>query len=730
MKHSTRLSTQSALLAAPITFALFAAGTALAGSCAGDVDGDGQVSGTDLAALLSAWGSSNAAADVNGSGTVDAEDLTVVLGAWGPCPPSAPVETSLSCVSATASPFAVHVDSFNVAGPAFAAVDPIRFPDLAGRLVDVYLVENRTAAQWAASPALADVRGTPQSFNLPSTLATQAFSLSVSTIAGSTGLSPGRGLDIVIDADRDGVLDGGDLIDGSGDAPGMWLVKDLAAAGPYAVTQIASYDVNDADIIDTMELERIYYPTAISTLGLRPLVVISHGNGHNYTWYDYLGNHLASWGYVVMSHQNDTVPGIETASTTTVEHTESFLAQLATIGGGVLNGRVDGDRIAWIGHSRGGEGIARGYDRLFDGTFTSPNYQISDIRLLISIAPTDFLGTASSNPHGVPFMLLYGAADGDVCGCPDSDVPDSFNIFERAEGLRQSTYVHGADHNDFNCCGVNDFTGPTGTAIGNTEAQDVAKAVSLAMIRRVVEDDRCAEEYLWRQYESIRAPSIAATTVVINEWSPAVANRIVLDNFQVNTTTGTSSSGGTVTLAGVANEVEGLHNDANIDFTTSTADPMNGATRGRTSDTGRTFVFNWTIDSSITWSVPLAQRDFTQGRFLSLRAAQGTRHPQTIAVLGDLVFSVRLIDVDGNERLVRIDALAGGVEEPYQRTGFGTGTGWQNAMEAIRIPLSVFRAGASTVDLSRIASVQLLFGTSYGSPQGRLVVDDLQIERE
>jgi predicted dienelactone hydrolase len=713
-----------------IAAAIAATGHARAGSCTGDLDGDGQVGGADLATMLSAWGTANPAADLNGSGTVDAKDLASLLGAWGACPPSAPIETPLACVSTATAPFAIHFDSFNVGESAFAAVDPIRFSDLAGRLVDVYLVDNRTAAQWAANPALNDVRGTAQAVILPSTLATQAFSLSIATIAGSTGLSPGRGLDIVVDADRDGVLDGGDLIDGGGDAPGMWLVKDLAAAGPYAVTQIASYDVNDADIIDSMELERIYYPTAIATLGVRPLVVISHGNGHNYAWYDYLGNHLASWGYVVMSHQNDTVPGIETASTTTVEHTESFLAQLPTIGGGVLNGRVDGDRIVWVGHSRGGEGIARGYDRLFDGTFTSPNYQTADIRLLISIAPTDFLGTASANPHGVPFMLLYGSADGDVCGCPDSDIADSFNIFERAEGLRQSTYVHGADHNDFNCCGFNDFAGPAGTAIGNAEAQDVTKAVSLAMIRRVVEDDRCAEEYLWRQYESLRAPSVAASTVVINEWNPTVADRIVLDNFQTNVTTSTSSSGGAVALSGVANEAEALHNDNNTAFTWATTDPMNGATRGRTSDTGRTFVFNWTIDSSITWTVPAAQRDFTQGRFLSLRAAQGTRHPQTIALLGDVVFSVRLIDLDGNQQLVSIASLSGGVEEPYQRTGFGTGTGWQNAMEAIRIPLSAFRSGASAVDLSRIASVQLLFGSTFGSAQGRIVIDDLQIERE
>lgn len=49
---------------------------------AADLDGDGVVGGTDLAALLSGWGGSGAA-DLDGSGTVDAADLAVLLAAWG-----------------------------------------------------------------------------------------------------------------------------------------------------------------------------------------------------------------------------------------------------------------------------------------------------------------------------------------------------------------------------------------------------------------------------------------------------------------------------------------------------------------------------------------------------------------------------------------------------------------------------------------------------------------------
>jgi hypothetical protein len=51
-------------------------------SVPGDVNGDRRVDGLDLAAVLSAWGSSQPSADLNGDGIVNAFDLSVVLGGW------------------------------------------------------------------------------------------------------------------------------------------------------------------------------------------------------------------------------------------------------------------------------------------------------------------------------------------------------------------------------------------------------------------------------------------------------------------------------------------------------------------------------------------------------------------------------------------------------------------------------------------------------------------------
>jgi len=52
--------------------------------CPADIDGDGEVSSSDLGALLSAWGTP--AADLDSDGETGSSDLGVLLSAWGPCP--------------------------------------------------------------------------------------------------------------------------------------------------------------------------------------------------------------------------------------------------------------------------------------------------------------------------------------------------------------------------------------------------------------------------------------------------------------------------------------------------------------------------------------------------------------------------------------------------------------------------------------------------------------------
>ncbi len=53
--------------------------------CLGDIDGDGQVGGTELGLLFSLWGTGNSLLDLNRDGSINAADLGILLGVWGNC---------------------------------------------------------------------------------------------------------------------------------------------------------------------------------------------------------------------------------------------------------------------------------------------------------------------------------------------------------------------------------------------------------------------------------------------------------------------------------------------------------------------------------------------------------------------------------------------------------------------------------------------------------------------
>ncbi|MSR19068.1 MAG: hypothetical protein EXS00_07895 [Phycisphaerales bacterium] len=714
-----------------LTAALFI--TSSSAACPPDLDDDGLVDAADLGQLLSQWGTSGSG-DLDGNGVVAAADLAQLLGSWGACA-ATPLDASLACNQLGSYPHANFVNSFNAGATITAGIDTTRHGLTAQATCNLWVLTDRTASQWQADPSLTDVRGVPQTL----TLATGGLPANRFTITGATTLSAdaadslGRGYDLVLDMDQSGALSSGDLIDGL-DEVGFWVLKDASANGTHA-TSISTYTASGATAGYTAA--KIYYPTDIASMGSVPVVIISHGNGHQYTWYDYLGNHLSSWGFVVMSHQNNTVPGIETCSLTTLQHTGALFAQQATIAAGALTGHLDATRIIWVGHSRGGDGILRAYDRLFDSSWTPPagTFTLAGIKLLIPISPTDFNGRggvgSGSDPHSCPVYLFYGAADGDVCGCPDSNVADSFNLYERALGDKSSCYIHGADHNDFNCCGVNDFAGPAGTALGTAPVQSITKSQMLAAIQWKLGLSDAATDLLWRPYEDFRAVGNLSTAIVVRDFVPTESGGgSVIDDFQTQTAVATSSSGGMVsaTVTGLA---ESVLNDNNLTFTWATTDPHNGATRVGVGDTQRAGLFEWTAASMIEWSVTASQSDFADDVFLQLRAAQGTRHPQTVAqTTTSLTFTITLIDSAGGQSSVAAGAYGGGIQRPYLRTGYGTGSGWQEEFELVRIRLTDFLANGAQVDLAHIAKIRLNFGIGSGTSVGRLEIDDIMTSKE
>jgi len=473
-----------------------------------------------------------------------------------------------------------------------------------------------------------------------------------------------------------------------------------------------------------------YHPAIIAPGELLPLVSISHGWTHDYLWYDHIGRHLASYGYIVMSHVNDVgaggPPATGTASTATLENIDWLLGQPPEAGSFATH--VDPHRIVLVGHSTGGEGVVRAYTRLRTGDFVPQHFRASDVVLLAPIAPVNWLTPSLVHPFDVNFHMFAGAADTDTSNGPVNNYQQLLQIYERAYGNKQLTYIHGAGHADFhngNQPSTDWAFGPE--LLGRAKTHPVVLGYFLPLVELYVKGNPAARDYFERMDDTFRPPGVSPSVVIAGEYRAAdAALNFVLDDYQTRPDLAASSSGGAVAHS-VANLAEVLMSDTDSSFAWTGSQPSNGLTRADGDDDERGAVFDWSPGAGAFYEFEVVptQRDFTDDGVLSFRAAQGTRHPETVALAGPLTFTVTLRDGTGAERSIAVDNY-GEITRPYQRTGAGAGAGWASEFSTVRIPLDDFATGGG-FDLADVTAVRFEFGASFGSERGRLTLDDIEL---
>ena len=189
---------------------------------------------------------------------------------------------------------------------------------------------------------------------------------------------------------------------------------------------------------------RVWFP---SGEGPFPLVLIVHGN-HAMTefsdpGYAYLGELFASRGFIAASVDENFLNGDirgenDARAFVLLEHLKVWRTWNGTAGH-AFAGKVDMDRIALIGHSRGGESVAHAaaFNRLSrypDDANVRFDYNFS-IRSVAAIAPAD--GQYKPAGHLTPlenvnYLVVHGGHDSDAA------------IFM---GIRQFTRIRFTDHN-------------------------------------------------------------------------------------------------------------------------------------------------------------------------------------------------------------------------------------------------------------------------------------------
>jgi hypothetical protein len=154
---------------------------------------------------------------------------------------------------------------------------------------------------------------------------------------------------------------------------------------------------------------------------------------------------------------------------------------------------------------------------------------------------------------------------------------------------------------------------------------------------------------------------------------------------------------------------------------------MTDATCASTLDTSRVITLGWSAATSYyEIEVPEPLRDLTAFTWLSFRGCQQSRAPQIVSLAAPLDFSVALVDSAGVASVLPFGDL-GQFPSPYARTGLGSGSGWANEWSTVRLRLSDFEGGAAGFDLSDVGAIRFLFGEPYGSAQGRIGLDDIEV---
>jgi len=217
---------------------------------------------------------------------------------------------------------------------------------------------------------------------------------------------------------------------------------------------------------------RVWYPQGD---GPFPLVLIVHGN-HNMKdfsdpGYGYLGQHLASRGFILVSVDENFINGNlrgenDGRGWLLLEHLRRWRAWNDSLGSPFYH-KVDMGNIALMGHSRGGEAVAvaAAFNRLShypDDATIKFDYNF-DIKSIVAIAPVDGQYQPAGKPtpvENVNYLVFHGSHDGDVSAFSGLRQYQRIKFTDGRPWFKSAVYVYRANHGQWNTVWGNKDNGP------------------------------------------------------------------------------------------------------------------------------------------------------------------------------------------------------------------------------------------------------------------------------
>ena len=218
---------------------------------------------------------------------------------------------------------------------------------------------------------------------------------------------------------------------------------------------------------------RVWYPEGD---GPFPLVLIVHGN-HNMKdfsdpGYGYLGELLASRGFILVSVDENFLNGgfggeNDARGWMLLQHLAAWKHWNDSTGS-PFAGKVDMNRIALMGHSRGGEAVAvaAAFNRLshYPDDFNVKFDFNFNIESIVAIAPVDGQYTPANRPtpvSNVNYLVFHGSHDGDVSNFSGLKQYQRVEFTDGKPRFKSAIWMYRANHGQWNTGWRNLDNGPT-----------------------------------------------------------------------------------------------------------------------------------------------------------------------------------------------------------------------------------------------------------------------------
>ena len=488
--------------------------------------------------------------------------------------------------------------------------------------------------------------------------------------------------------------------------------------------------------------------------GPYPLVLIVHGNhgmeDYSDTGYAYLGELLASRGFLVVSVDENFINGswsgdfqgkeMPLRAWFLLEHLKLWRDWNADENHRFY-GKVDLDRIALMGHSRGGEAvsIAHAYNKLSrypDDATVEFDYGFN-IRSLVAIAQVDQRYHRRVELQDVNFFTIHGSYDSDE---PAYHGMRQFNRIELAPDqpadnyrVKAGVYLHGANHGQFNTgWGRSDYSPPASwllnlaPIIPAEDQRQAARVFIAAFLEATLRDDP-------RYLELLRDPRSGV------QWLPDLpfvqqftdSTFVPLANFEEDLEVSTA----TIPAARISAEAVGLWREEDLEH------------RDQRKQGTNVVVLGWNSDSNGQASYSIALNggagNFTMDRALTFAVSGSTEDPPDTDPpedadddaagdkdkLSNPAFRIELIDASGEVASAvssNYVTLAPPMKVRYMKNAALNderyNSAWEPVLQHFELPLKTLAASNPAFDLDSIRQLVLRFDRQ---PEGVIILDDI-----